>query len=114
MEFPNPEKFFGYFMSLGFYLDDLCLEPVNYKNNKERDALRTQGITPLADRIRACSPEIIVCVMKGIEPHVRKAVKLAGLFYIPFYCLPFPSHGNQKRYVAGLSSILKTTMKEKS
>jgi hypothetical protein len=104
----NAESFLRFFKDMGCYLDDLCLVPVNRLDDEERDSTRIAGIEDLAQRIRSLSPHAVVAVMRGIAPHVGKATRLAGLEGIPFHSLPFPTMGNQVRYMSGLVDLLYT------
>lgn len=110
--FPTHKVFFKYFKSSGFYLDDLCIEPVNNMVLKERKSHRMRGVSPLATRIKLYSPEVILCLMKGIEADVRAAVQQAGFSHTRFYSFPFPSQGNQTRYVQEMVKTLKLLERE--
>jgi hypothetical protein len=106
-QFGPGEEFLKFFAELGCYLDDLCAAPVNHLDKGERELQRTAGITSLSTRLRTTSPQAVVVVMKAIEPHVQQAAKQAELGRIPFFALPFPAQGNQRKYVAELVETLR-------
>ncbi len=91
------EAFLQFFRSLGCYLDDLCLEPVNDKSSDERERLRQEGILSLSHRIRRMQPRSVVIVMKAIETHVRNASRRAGLFTLPIYVTTFPAGSDRNK-----------------
>lgn len=98
------------FSQRGFYLVDLCLEPVNGLSKSERRLARAAGVDQLANVMREVNPASIIVVMKGIESSIHKAVARAELSHLPFHVLPFPSHGHQRRYVQQLSELLRNSV----
>ena len=102
-QFGPGEEFLKFFSGLGCYLDDLCAMPLNHLQKGEREIRRAACITSLSARLRIASPQAIVVVMKSIESPVRQAAKQAEPGRIPFFALPFPAQGNQRKYVAGLA-----------
>lgn len=84
------------FCERGFYFVDLCLEPVDGLTKTERHRVGCEGVGQLAATMRELRPAAIVVVMKGIQRPVRRAVEVAALSHLPFYVLPFPSHGHQR------------------
>jgi hypothetical protein len=106
-EYEDAGSFLIHFWRAGCYLDDLCLAPVNHLTKAERRAERKRGVGPLAERMAAMSPRVVVVVMKGIALHVQQAVKRAGLTGVPLRALPFPAMGHQAKYVAGLAQVLR-------
>ena len=110
--FPEVEKlstegFLKYFRDNGYYLDDLCLEPVNQMGNTEREIARRCGVDPLATRIRRYQPEHIIAIHMGSSDMVKLAALKAGLDHIPVHTTAFPSFSNQPRYINELEVILK-------
>ena len=105
--FSGMNAFLDFFKQQGCYLDDLCLVPVKNMNKTQRNAERQRGADTLAERIQAYDPDYIIIVMIGIEGHVVGALYRADLQSIPRTALPFPSHGNQSRYVNELADTLK-------
>ncbi len=99
------ETFLRWFQAEGFYLDDLCLTPVNNLDRANRRQGWRAGIPRLASRITELKPEYVICVMEGIRPSVEAALRMSGVT-AELHSLPFPAFGNQKKYVEGLTSIL--------
>jgi hypothetical protein len=106
------EPFLASFRDLGCYLDDLCLEPVNHlklnvgPQRRERLRLRNEGERPLAERIGAMNPSVVVLVMSGIQEDVRRAAVAAGIA-APFVVLPFPGRAEHAaRFDRDLRSAL--------
>ena len=83
--------FLKFFMANNFYLDDLCIEPVNDKTDSERKVLRREGIEPLSKRIISHSPDAIIILMKGIETEVKLAISKSNLNIKNIFVTPFPS-----------------------
>jgi hypothetical protein len=106
LDFIDNSEFLDFFKSECFYLEDLCLEPVNRISKAERTSLCEDNIEPLAERLLPLKPRVIICVKKSIVKQVKMAIELAGFKDITFYELPFPACGNQKRYVYELVQIL--------
>jgi hypothetical protein len=77
-----------------------------------RERALKESIEALAGRIREHDPEIIVIVLKRIEPYVREAIQKAGVS-CPVYSLPFPGNGHQRRFIRGLVEILNRYIKDK-
>jgi hypothetical protein len=105
--FERSEDFLQAFQSLGCYLDDLCLIPINKLTRAERKWHRSKSIPSLAARIRTDSPDAIVVVMQGIRRCVQQAAGRAGLDPGPVYSVPFPAMGHQQQYVAQLEDVLR-------
>jgi hypothetical protein len=105
---PGAAQFLDCFTAMGCYLDDLCTAPVNRMDRKVRFRSRDEGAPQLAARMALVRPGAVVGIMLGIQKHVRKALCRAGLEEVPLYFLPFPSRGNQSRYVEGLAAVLRS------
>jgi hypothetical protein len=104
--FEDTADFLRCFKANGCYLDDLSLVPVNAMGPVARGRALRESIQSLAKRIIEMEPQVVVAVLRKIGPHVRQAVQFAGL-PIVFRSLPFPGQGHQKKYMAGLESILR-------
>ncbi|UCH33446.1 MAG: hypothetical protein JSV65_12820 [Armatimonadota bacterium] len=104
----TPSEFLASFMSKGCYLDDLCLEPVNRNDARRRRKQRNAGVCSLATRMRAYPyrPDAVICVMRAIEGHVRRAMEGLNPRDVLFYCAPFPAQGHQREYVEQLTAAL--------
>lgn len=94
------------FKAAGCYLDDLCLEPVNRMKASDRRATWKREVEPLARRLEADSPRIIVPILRSIESSVRQAAERARLLDRVRSALSYPGMGNHWRYVAELSRLL--------
>lgn len=112
IDFLDGQEFLKFFQSEGYYLDDLCLKPVNNLTKDARKSARNEAVYSLAKRIKVYRPDVIICVMKGIQRHVREAISVAEVELKKFYSLPFPALGNQSRYVIELTEAL-LELKEK-
>ena len=107
VKFESADEFLQYFRKAGYYLDDLCLDPVNNMHKKSRKLARKAGIHQLANIIKACSPKAVISLMKGIAPNVRRAVARSGVVLEQgFHCVPFPSMGHQLEYQTELGRVL--------
>jgi len=109
---PNPASFLDFFRATGCYLDDLSVVPVDKMTRSRRERVLKESIEALAGRIRDHNPGVIAIVLKRIEPHVREAIRKAGVS-CPVYTLPFPGNGHQSRFIRGLVEILKRYIKDK-
>ena len=108
--FSDHAAFLDYFMRKGFYLDDLCLSPVNQLPSRERKDRRHEAESSLSERLGRHNPERIIVVMKGIEGNVKSALQNTGLRLKGFYVLPFPAMSHQRAYVEGLADILRAQL----
>jgi len=109
IEWRDDAEFLYYFRDHGFFLDDLCHEPVNqYKRGegRNRQLKRQKSLPDFTTRMKKYNPENIIIVMKAIEKFVKKAIEKNNLSIVT-YLLPFPSYGHQQQYVDKLVKILK-------
>ena len=98
-------EFLDTFKSYGCYLYDLVLEPVNRMTwSKRRAACRNAGAS-LADRIAEYRPLAIVSLLLRIKDIVEAAAISAGSD-APRYAVPFPSVGQQARFLREMVDIL--------
>jgi hypothetical protein len=97
--------FLTQFRSLGCYLDDLVLVPIDRKCRRDRERAHKEGVASLADRIRSLSPYHVVVIGKGIRPQVEEAVKLSGI-KATFDCVPFPANHWQNGFVEQMTVLL--------
>jgi hypothetical protein len=100
------EAFLRDFQALGCYLDDLCLDPVNGLDPAVRRRARREAEPQLAARLAGMQPRAIISMMTATAPNVRAALALAALDDVPLAIMPYPTHGNQHRYVAALAPLL--------
>jgi hypothetical protein len=93
------------FKSYGWFLDDLVLKPVNQLTARERRAAHLGAAQDLQQRIVEYRPSAIVCLLKSIGPIVRAAASGAG-FHGPFFEVPFPGNGQQRRFHLQMIDII--------
>jgi hypothetical protein len=98
--------FLGFFKEKGFYLDDLCLRPVNKLDKKQRRQFIENSVPSLATRIKGYSPMVVVSILKSIEMDVSKALDSSGVGS-RLYSLPFGGNGHQNKYIEELYQIVK-------
>src|SRR5438309_11220326 len=92
------------FQSMGLYLLDTCVFPVDKLRPKERGkAVLSQTLRLVNDVIKANPPHIFI-VKSSIFSPVSIALREAGLLtrVLNTGPVPFPSHGNQRVYRAML------------
>jgi hypothetical protein len=99
------DKFLERFRSYGWYLDDLVLAPVNHLKPRERRAAHLGAAQDLQRRIAEYRPLAIVCLLKSIGSIVRAAASGAG-FDGPFFEVPFPGNGQQRRFHLQMVEII--------
>ena len=88
------------FRSLGFFLIDTCEFPVDKLRPRERRFSTLQGALTLPRRVGALCPDRILIVKKTVfKPAIQALSKTSfARRVLNTEPLPFPSHGNQKRY----------------
>ena len=91
------KSFLEFFKDLGCYLEDLCEEPVNNLPKIERLKKRVGGIDGLSSKIRNLRPEVVVILMKEIQPEVKEAIRRSGHRPDLIEVTPFPAHSEQNR-----------------
>jgi hypothetical protein len=88
------------FRSMGFYLLDACVSPVDKLPPGERRTA-VQNQTPrLVNEVIEADPSHIFIVKSSIFRHVTLALREAGMVSRVMNArpVPFPSHGNQRIY----------------
>lgn len=98
--------FLDFFAGEGFFLDDLCLVPVNNLTPADRRRCRRDGIPALASRIRDMSPIAVAVTPKAITREVSRALQLAGINSEPV-ALAFPAMSWQRAYVEAFTAFLR-------
>jgi len=88
------------FQSLGFFLIDTCELPVDKMTPRQRRLSTIQGALTLPQRVKELDPRRILIVKKTVFNPVRQVLSIAGFEarILNKRSLPFPSHGNQKRF----------------
>jgi hypothetical protein len=94
------------FQRCGFYLDDLCLEPVNGMDGPTRRKAHARWTDSFAARLKDYQPAVIVPIMISIDRHVRHSAKLAGMLDRVRDPLPYPGMGNHPRYIRAMEQLL--------
>ncbi len=101
-------NFLDRFKEMGFYLEDLCEEPVNqYKgvNEFKKIALRKLYEKELSEKIKEYNPELIIILLKSIAANVQNAQKMVNMS-IPFHVLKFLSQKYKEIYITYLKGLL--------
>jgi hypothetical protein len=93
------------FKALGWYLDDLVLEPVNHLSKSERLAKCREAQQSLADRIAKYRPQAIVSLLLFIKPFVDGAAIEANSA-ASRYAVRFPGMGQQKRFIDEMANLV--------
>jgi len=106
-EFQSVNHFLNVFMAENCYLDDLSYTPVDNLARLERRGIINSCVAALGERMAEYQPEQVIAILKSIDAPVRRAAQLAEL-HVPVYSIPFPGHGNQRRFVLQLSDLLKS------
>ncbi len=96
----DKRPFLRQFQAKGFFLIDTSLVPVDNLPSPERRKAIVKGLPRLVDDVRQLGPERIVIVKASIYDPVRDALEHSGLGdrVVNLETLPFPSHGNQRKY----------------
>lgn len=105
----NQVNFLDRFKEMGFYIDDLCEEPVNQLGDKDRKTLRTLYEPNMEKRLELFKPKIIIYSPKTyLEKHIERMASKLKL-EIPIHSLSFPGRPEHKKaYVEKLVSILES------
>ena len=88
------------FRSIGFFLIDTCELPVDKLQPRQRRISTIQGASTLPHRVRELDPTRILIVKKTVFKPARQSLIEAGLGdrILNTKPLPFPSHGNQRKF----------------
>ncbi len=105
VSFKDNSDFLEYFRACGCFLDDLSHIPVDNLPASKREGQLRASVPALSQRIRESEAPVIVVALKKIEQHVREAVKESHL-RPKIITLPYPGHGHQAEYIAGLAAII--------
>jgi hypothetical protein len=93
----DEREFLDCFRDSGCYLDDISEDPVNKKDDLDRNYKLIRCIPELEKRLREYSPEIIVVIMKKIGFFVKYAAMQSKLEKTKIYYLPFPAYNKKIR-----------------
>jgi hypothetical protein len=109
----NDENFLTVFRSAGCYLIDLCMDPVDRLDPRERrDACRA-GEEMLSSAIAATEPPLIVTLLRSIEGNVARAVATAD-WHGRLIHLPYPGRWSRHRaaFLAALVPVINDVRSE--
>ena len=95
------------FRSIGFFLIDTCEIPVDRLQSRERRLSTVQGALTLPRRVKSLDPDRILIVKKTVFKPGRQVLTDAGFGnrILNTKPLPFPSHGNQRKYRTMLKQL---------
>jgi hypothetical protein len=98
------------FQSLGFFLIDTCELPVDKMTPGRRRLSTIQGASTLPHRVKELDPGRILIVKRTVFNPVRQALSIAGFEdrILNKRSLPFPSHGNQRRFGRMMRRLVKS------
>jgi hypothetical protein len=96
------------FRKVGFFLIDTCDFPVDKLYSRQRRLSTTQGASTLPGRVKSLDPDRILIVKKTVFKPATQALSDAGFGdrILNPKPLPFPSHGNQRKYRRMLRRLL--------
>lgn len=88
------------FRSNGFFLIDTCELPIDRLQPRQRRISTIQGALTLPRRLEQLGPNRILIVKKTVFKPVSQALNETGFRdkILNRNALPFPSHGNQKKF----------------
>ena len=99
----EPKTFLKHFKDSDCYLEDILHEPVASQETKNKQL--ADAFPDFCHRLKALGPHYVVVFLKGLDLYVRTALAQTGL-NPDYHVLPFPGHGHQTKYTAGLTDIL--------
>jgi hypothetical protein len=96
------------FRSSGFFLIDTCEIPVDRLQSRERRLSTVQGALTLPRRVKSLDPDRILIVKKTVFKPASQVLTDAGFGnrILNTKPLPFPSHGNQRKYRRMLKQLI--------
>lgn len=107
VRFESTDEFLTFFRDQGCHLESLCAFPSHTSSGSERTRLLRESVPDLATRLQNLQPDVVVTLLKRIEPHVTKSIELAGLV-VPLYVLPYPRKSQADAFREGLAAILRS------
>ncbi len=99
------DDFLNKFKSLGWYLDDLVLEPINDRSRSQRKALHREWQENLTQRIADYRPKAVVSMLYAIRDVVDVAAA-RGARDARTYAVHFPGNGQQNLFHADMARML--------
>jgi hypothetical protein len=114
--FPRVRKtdFLTFFRERGCYLVDLCGRPVDRLRPKERRIACLNGEARLTRTLKQLSPEIVITVVRSIEPNVRRSEERAN-WHGRRIALPYPGrwHRHRTRFLRELAALLRERLRQR-
>ena len=97
------------FQSMGFYLLDASADPVDKLPSPARRRAILDQLPRLVEDVNRADPLSIVVVKSSIFEPVRSALEAAGFGsrVLNNQPIPFPSHGNQRKYRSMMKRLLR-------
>ena len=97
------------FRSLGFFLIDTCEFPVDKLPPRQRRISTIRGALTLPRRVRELDPDRILIVKRTVYKPTSQVLSEAGFRekILNTRPLPFPSHGNQRKFRTMMKRLLK-------
>ncbi len=111
LEFYDHIDFLYWFRKMECYLDDLSHIPVNQMERLERENVLIDSIDSFSDRLTVYSPIIVIGILMKIQSYIIEAMERAEMQDVEYHFLPFPGFGNQNRYVAELTELLRSALR---
>ncbi len=90
----------------GFYLEDLCEEPVNGLPERERSNKRRIAVAKAVTRLQRLKPEGIVICHAKVFGDAYEQLRLAGLPVLHDRAIPFPLGNWRADFVAAVRKAL--------
>lgn len=112
-QLPEGREFLHWLRAQGWYLDDLCREPLNRLPDSIRRAKCEEGERELVHLVTARRPKAIIVTPKRILEFVQRALMRAGHPAIPLV-LPFPSMGHQREFEMGLAATIREMIADRT
>jgi hypothetical protein len=107
--FKSSDEFLEFFKKNGCYVDYLCPDLINGLTPELRQQARTNGISPLSERLVLLQPKVVITVMKVLEKEVIEAIRLSAITSVNYTsAIAFPAHSktNADKCVKELVAIL--------
>lgn len=83
----------------------MSLEPIDRQTASQRNGAHAAKVASLATRLKVYRPQVMVALLKAIEPSVIQAGRLAGLAIVPS-AVPFPGNGQQANFRRELGVLM--------
>jgi hypothetical protein len=94
------------FQGDGYYLDDLCSEPVNDLPPAERSQSRRAAVSGLLKRIEALAPRGIIICHQGTYDDIADLLRAKRLPVLHAEAIPFPLGNYRAQFAQGVRAAL--------